>query len=435
LKRRHGLVASFVQAPPERVANIILAIYGKKPSDHLQSFDAHWCKELQSDSLTVAPEALLTSLLAYATYRRASDVHLVPHVNGVLMLFRVDGVLRPVLMLHNNAGRVVAAVKVAAGMDIGDTLRPQGGRFQRVVNDQEIDVRVSSAVSTYGENIVLRLLPKGGLFESLEKLGFLPQHMGILKRMFEAPYGLSLFTGPTGSGKTTSLFSGLRQHTMAGKSIVTIEDPVEYDLVSACQTQVNRKAGYTFDIAIKHFLRHDPDIMLVGEIRDGETAEAALQAAETGHLVLSTLHVNSPFSVPIRLESLGVSRHVLSEALVGMCTQRLVRKLCANCKVDSGRVVLSGSGPAVTVHAPGGCSVCDGTGYQGRLPVYETIIVDADVSAWLATSSRRSDFTEIASASNYIDIDSVVTHRLVKGETSLEEVQRVLGHTPKIRPA
>ncbi|MBV0933292.1 Flp pilus assembly complex ATPase component TadA [Marinobacterium sp. A346] len=239
------------------------------------------------------------------------------------------------ISLERSLLRLVSAIKVMSAMDISDHLRPQDGRYSASLDGQQYDIRVSTSVTPHGESMVMRLLPKGISVSGLADLGFAPEHLVLINRMFQQPHGMLLMTGPTGSGKTTALHAGLKPHGMTGKNILTVEDPIEYELPVASQTQVNRKAGYTFDAAIRHFLRHDPDIMLVGEIRDTETAEAAMRAAETGHLVLSTLHVNSVYGVVGRLGALGMPTHSIADTLIGCINQRLVRRICEHCKVPA----------------------------------------------------------------------------------------------------
>lgn len=266
----------------------------------------------------------------------------------------------------------------------------------------------------------------------LEELGFAPEHLGLINTLFDQPHGVFLMTGPTGSGKTTTLHAGLKPHGMKGKSILSVEDPIEYELPVACQTQVNRKAGYTFDTAIRHFLRHDPDIMLVGEIRDAETAQAAMRAAETGHLVLSTLHVNSVFGIVGRLHALGVPYATTAETLVGSINQRLVRRVCPHC---SERAAVPGDLPgALAERLQGvecvkgrGCPACGHTGYHGRLPVYEMLIADEAVSRWIEEGGARRGLASVLHAGNHVPMWETCASRILEGQTTLDEFQRIFG--------
>lgn len=255
------------------------------------------------------------------------------------------------------------------------------------------------------------------------------EHVDLIDALFREPHGIFLMTGPTGSGKTTTLYAGLRPHGLTGKSILTIEDPIEYELTAACQTQVNRKSGYTFDSGIRHFLRHDPDIILVGEIRDQETAEAAMRAAETGHLVLSTLHVNSVFAIVSRLAAMRIPAQMVAETLIGCINQRLVRHICKHCKaaqedVDHIPARLAPYLRDVTLYHGLGCDECRHTGYLGRLPVYEILVVDADVARWIEAGARRQALAEVLSETNYVDMLETFATRVINGETTVEEFSR-----------
>jgi general secretion pathway protein E len=376
---------------------------------------------------------MMQALITLAGRERATDIHIVPDAESLLLAFRIDGVLFPMAAMPRSLARLVSAIKVAGGMDIADNLRPQDGRFSFDSAGVTLDIRISTAVTPHGESVVMRLLSKGNFISGLEDLGFYPEHVPLLYRFFTQPYGIALMTGPTGSGKTTTLYAGLKPHGMSGKSILTVEDPVEYDLPSACQTQVNRKAGYTFDKAIRHFLRHDPDIMLIGEIRDSETADAAMRASETGHLVLSTLHVNNVFSVPARLQSLGVTPLSISESLIGVVTQRLIRRLCVHCRTldespESERPAsLRSSLGGRPLYRPVGCPRCRDSGYFGRVPAYEILLVDTAVSQWIAAGAGRHALKGVLSPENHVGMLDICTRRLLDGDTSLDEFHRVFG--------
>jgi len=438
VSRRLGLDLVCHQGPFKAVAEAIDAAYVNDRRNARALFELE-CQRLQRDEGgELGMEVLLRALITLAHAERASDIHLAPDEISMLLSLRIDGVLIPVMAMPRRLLRLVSAIKVAAGMDIGDSLRPQGGRFSFSEESLDLDVRVSTAITPAGENVVMRLLPTGALVSGLDELGFFPEHLPLLKRLFDQPYGIALFAGPTGSGKTTSMFAGLKPHCMSGKSILTVEDPIEYNLPAACQTQVNRRAGYTFDSAIRHFLRHDPDIMLVGEIRDTETAEAALRAAETGHVVLSTLHVNTAFSVPLRLQSLGVSPLALSEALIGVVTQRLMRRLCPHCKVvdpEGDAALASLLKPWIGAETPRlyramGCEHCAETGYRGRVPVYEILRVDEGLSRWIAAGGGRHGTEGLLCADNHVSMQDLALRRLASGETSREEYARVFGAAP-----
>lgn len=434
LSRRFGLALHCVQGPMTGVAAAIEKAYGVVAESSHDLFDREVRRLEQDVQASLSTQPLVDAMIAWAVRDRATDIHLVPDANSLLVVFRIDGVLFPAAAMPRSLARLSAAIKVSAGMDIADNLRPQDGRFSFVLPGAALDIRVSTAVTPQGESVVMRLLPKGNFVRGLADLGFYAEHLPLFDRMFSQPYGVALITGPTGSGKTTTLYAGLKPHGMSGKSILTVEDPVEYDLPAATQTQVNRKAGYQFDTAIRQFLRHDPDIMLVGEIRDRETAEAAMRAAETGHLVLSTLHVNSVFSVPARLHSMGIPLVSMAETLVGVVTQRLLRRVCPHCRqLDDTNGALQpsrlrerlGDQP---VYRAVGCPECRGSGYLGRLPVYEILMVDDDVSRWIALGAGRHAMQEgVLKPSNHVSLWDTCVRRLLDGDTTLAEFQRVFG--------
>ena len=433
VRRRLGLRLVLLQGPFSSVARAVEIAYAPQRDNAREAFDRERRRLEQDTQGSLGTEPMMQALITLAGRERATDIHIVPDAESLLLAFRIDGVLFPMAAMPRTLARLVSAIKVAGGMDIADNLRPQDGRFSFDAAGVTLDIRISTAVTPHGESVVMRLLSKGNFISGLEDLGFYPEHVPLLHRFFTQPYGIALMTGPTGSGKTTTLYAGLKPHGMSGKSILTVEDPVEYDLPSACQTQVNRKAGYTFDKAIRHFLRHDPDIMLIGEIRDSETADAAMRASETGHLVLSTLHVNNVFSVPARLQSLGVTPLSISESLIGVVTQRLIRRLCVHCRTldespESERPAsLRSSLGGRPLYRPVGCTRCRDSGYFGRVPAYEILLVDTAVSQWIAAGAGRHALKGVLTSENHVGMLDICTRRLLDGDTSLDEFHRVFG--------
>jgi type II secretory ATPase GspE/PulE/Tfp pilus assembly ATPase PilB-like protein len=433
VRRRLGLRLVLLQGPFSSVTRAVEMAYAPQRDNAREAFDRERRRLEQDTQGSLGTEPMMQALITLAGRERATDIHIVPDAESLLLAFRIDGVLFPVAAMPRSLARLVSAIKVAGGMDIADNLRPQDGRFSFDSAGVTLDIRISTAVTPHGESVVMRLLSKGNFISGLEDLGFYPEHVPLLHRFFTQPYGIALMTGPTGSGKTTTLYAGLKPHGMSGKSILTVEDPVEYDLPSACQTQVNRKAGYTFDKAIRHFLRHDPDIMLIGEIRDSETADAAMRASETGHLVLSTLHVNNVFSVPARLQSLGVTPLSISESLIGVVTQRLIRRLCVHCRTldesqESERPAsLRSSLGGRPLYRPVGCPRCRDSGYFGRVPAYEILLVDTAVSEWIAAGAGRHALKGVLTPENHVSMLDICTRRLLDGDTSLDEFHRVFG--------
>lgn len=375
-------------------------------------------------------DALLDTLLAHAVSNRASDIHLRPTARSINVAFRVDGVVRSVASLETAFMRLVSTIKLHAGMDIADMRSPQDGSFQRTVNDETFDIRVSTIVTPDGESVVLRLLPRFTEVQRLEDLGFHPDHIHTIREVFQRPAGVFLMTGPTGSGKTTTLHAGLRSLDLLSRNVVTVEEPVEYRLSLIRQTETNLKAGYSFGNAVRHFLRHDPDVIVVGEIRDRETADSVIMAAETGHLVLSTMHTNSALGVVGRLQSLGVARHIAADSLLGAMAQRLVRALCRHCRREHAMSVemrrqfgLEEIGRIFEAH---GCAACQHTGYLGRTPLYELVIVDVALASAIHRQAPLHELRAIARDSGAIMLDDVARLKLANGETSFEEVRYFL---------
>lgn len=432
IERKTGCAPRFTISDPLQVQKAIENAYGNPAQAVRRAFDIEH-RKLREDTQNALPtEDFVRQLLAFSLEERATDIHLQPEPRALQVSFRIDGVLQPVIALDRGFARMISAVKVMAGMDISDTMRPQDGRFSLVVSEFNLDVRVSTSITPDGESVVMRLLPKGQFVSGLEELGFIAAHIPVLAGLFEEPQGILLMTGPTGSGKTTTLYAGLKPHGLSGKSILTVEDPIEYHLPTATQTQVNRKAGYTFDSAIRHFLRHDPDIMLVGEIRDEETAQAATRAAETGHLVLSTLHANTAFGVAGRLGALGVGFQAVADNLIGVIGQRLARRVCQHCITEETRPRFGGEDirrrfGIERSFIGRGCNACRGTGYSGRLPIYEILIRDREIANWIEAGARRSELSSVLGPANHVPMREVASFRLSAGETSLEECMRLFG--------
>ncbi|WP_321899826.1 GspE/PulE family protein [Paraburkholderia heleia] len=382
-----------------------------------------------------SPEQLLQYLLHQAVRDRATDVHIAPAEGAYHILFRIDGVLSPITAIPRTLERLVSYVKLLAEMDISEQRRPQDGSFRCVILDTDYTIRVSTIATEAGERMVMRLLPEAHDLKGLRELGFFPEDVERIQTCLANPSGLMLVTGPTGSGKSSTLHAGLRVQRLIERNILTVEDPLEYRVAGAAQTEVNRRAGYDFASALKHFLRHDPDVILVGEMRDAETAQAALDAAATGHLVLSTLHITSVFGLMPRLVPLGVSPQIVAENLLLVVNQRLVRRNCPHCAAQrewtaQERVLLGlqdvkpSDVQAVISH---GCERCRHTGYVGRLPVYEILGVTDDLANAIAVSASRARLNEIALADGFLPIRACARRRVLAGETTCAEMVRVLG--------
>lgn len=434
VKRKSGLSCKIVQGEFSKISQAIRENYFffENPIEVLFAKEV---KRIERDvDQVLSPDLLIDYLLHLAVQQRATDIHLQPEPKSIHILFRIDGVLQPIFAMPLELRRLLAAIKRHAGMDISDQLRPQDGSFSVEIISMPFDLRVSTLISEYGENIVMRLLPSGMHVKGLNELGFFQKDLDELAKMFLNPHGILLMTGPTGSGKSTTLHAGLRSTGMVGKNIVTVEDPIEYKLPTICQTQVNRKAGYDFASAIRQFLRHDPDVMLIGEIRDGETAHAAITAAETGHLVLSTLHVNNVLGVLSRLQSLDIPQQMIADSLIGVVNQRLARKICMNCQIsytptDEELVYFPKENADFQLFRGTGCPHCKGTGYYGRIPLYEILNVDAKLQAMIASDASRIELMRQMKDANFIPIEEMSLQQVAAGNTTLEEVRRLLGNT------
>lgn len=337
-------------------------------------------------------------ILFRAVREQASDIHFEPDAGEFRIRFRIDGVLHTVNKIPQALSAAVSSrVKIMAHMDIAEKRRPQDGQFPIAVDGRSVDVRVSSFPTIYGENIVLRLLDKESVNLGLNELGLTDDVREQFARLLHQPYGIILVTGPTGSGKTTTLYAGLQTINSEERNIVTLEDPVEYRLPLVRQSQVNVKAGVTFASGLRAILRQDPDVIMVGEIRDAETAQIAVQAALTGHLVLSTLHTNDAASAVTRLIDMGIEPFLVSSSLLGVIAQRLVRKICPKCRIRGmplPDVVQLLELPQTTGFYKGrGCLRCRSSGYSGRIGVFELLVVDDDIRR---LSIQRVSPTEIA---------------------------------------
>jgi type II secretory ATPase GspE/PulE/Tfp pilus assembly ATPase PilB-like protein/CheY-like chemotaxis protein len=374
---------------------------------------------------------LVDRILAEGIQSRASDIHLEPEESGVAVRYRIDGVLRQVMVLPKAAGvPLVSRVKIMAQLDIADRLRPQDGRARVAVSGNRVDLRVSTLPASQGEKVVIRILDQRSTILSLDSLGLLPDEHQRIMELLQAREGIVLVTGPTGSGKTTTLYSMLRTVQGRGVNIVTVEDPVEYRLQGIVQVQINEKAGLTFPAALRSILRQDPDVILVGEIRDKETATIAVQASLTGHLVLSTLHTNDAASAVTRLVDIGIESYKIAAALKGVVAQRLMRRLCVHC-----RELVVGQAPERlrryfpdhgTLYRGVGCPECSMTGYRGRLAIDEVLQTTDEVERRIAGNETVDRINDAAREGGMRSLwESAVDH-VRKGETTIEELLRVL---------
>ncbi|MEO8452636.1 MAG: ATPase, T2SS/T4P/T4SS family, partial [Gemmatimonadota bacterium] len=394
--------------------------------------------EAQDDLVASAEEAaarpiikLVDTLLADGITSRASDIHIEPIEGGVAVRYRIDGVLRQVMKIPRTAGvPLISRIKIISGMDIADRLRPQDGRCRVAVNGNPVDLRVSTLPASLGEKVVIRILNTRATLLSLEALGMREMERGLVAKLLSYKEGILLVTGPTGSGKTTTLYAALRQIQGEGVNIVTVEDPVEYRLgQNIVQVQVNEKAGLTFAAALRSILRQDPDVVLVGEIRDRETAQIAIQASLTGHLVLSTLHTNDAPNTVTRLVDMGMEAYKIGSALRGVVAQRLMRRLCPKCRRPATEAVseqLRKYIPASTQLSEAvGCSECAQTGYRGRFSIVEILMMDQNLERLVSGGATADQIAAGARAGGMRSLfDSGLDH-VLSGETSIDELLRV----------
>ena len=375
---------------------------------------------------------LVDHILAEGITSRASDIHLEPEETGVAVRYRIDGVLRQVMTIPRAAGvPLVSRIKIMSALDIADRLRPQDGRARVMVNGNRVDLRVSTLPASNGEKVVIRILDQRATVLSVDKLGLNADELERINTLLGMREGIVLVTGPTGSGKTTTLYSALKKiQEKGGINIVTVEDPVEYRLQGIVQVQVNEKAGLTFSSALRSILRQDPDVVLVGEIRDKETAQIAVQASLTGHLVFSTLHTNDAASSVTRLLDIGIESYKIASALKGIVAQRLLRRLCPACKVIDHEPVSDRlqrwMPPGTTLYKAVGCAECSQTGYRGRMAIVEVLVTTPEVERRISANDSVERIAEAARMGGMRGLwDSGVMH-VRAGETSLDELQRVV---------
>lgn len=374
---------------------------------------------------------LLNALLSEAIKECASDVHIETFEDHVTIRFRVDGILREVLEPPRVlAPLIISRIKVMARLDIAEKRLPQDGRITLRIGGRAVDVRVSTMPTNHGERAVLRLLDKQSAHLDLAELGMEPKTLNLLQHLITRPHGIILVTGPTGSGKTTTLYAGLTLLNDKKRNILTVEDPIEYDLVGIGQTQVSSKINMTFAKGLRAILRQDPDVVMVGEIRDLETAQIAIQASLTGHLVLSTLHTNSAIGAITRLDDMGVEPFLLASSVTGVLAQRLMRLLCQHCKkpmtatASECALLNISAGTPPTLYQAGGCERCRFTGYSGRSGVYELIAIDDKLRNMIHDGASEQEMRKYA-RSLFPSLRQDGYRCVLRGVTTLEEILRV----------
>ena len=393
-------------------------------------------REVNEDSPIVK---LVNLLISQAIADRASDIHIEPAERDLRVRFRIDGVLHEVMRPPKNIqSGIVSRLKVMADINIAERRIPQDGRINTVINGRDVDLRVATLPTVHGEKVVMRVLDKSTALLRLSDLGFLPENMVRYEQSYRKPYGTILVTGPTGSGKSTTLYATLNIVNDETKNVITVEDPVEYQLPGINQVQVNAKAGMTFAAALRSILRSDPDVVLVGEIRDRETAVIAIEAALTGHLVLSTLHTNDAASTPSRLVEMGVEPFLVGSSIDCIVAQRLARRLCQRCKEaykpeyaeltaigwDFER--LGGMDADFHIYRGKGCGACGGTGYHGRFAIHEVLQVSEEVERLIVERGHTDEIRKTAIGQGMLTLRQAGMAEVASGVTSIEEILRVI---------
>jgi len=383
---------------------------------------------------------LVNALIADAVKRGASDIHLEPEQGFMRFRYRIDGVLRQIRSLHKKYWSAIAVrVKVMAGMDIAETRAPQDGRISLSLSGRQIDFRVSTMPTVHGENLVLRILDRQKGLVELPALGLEESVLGSLRLMVARPEGIILVTGPTGSGKTTTLYSVLSHLNTETVNIMTLEDPVEYPMGQIRQTSINEAVRLDFATGVRAILRQDPDIILIGEVRDEETASMAFRAAMTGHQVFATLHTNNALGAIPRLLDLGIRPDIMAGNIIGVIAQRLVRKLCNQCKeayepsdLELRVLGITASDPPPLIYRAKGCIHCDNQGYRGRIAVMELLRFDREIDALIARSATLSEIDATATAKGFATLADAAGKRVTEGVTSIDEVSRVVDLTERL---
>ena len=389
-------------------------------------------EKLRKEDVENAPIVqLVNSIIEQAARQRASDIHIEPFEETIRVRYRVDGVLREVIEYDKSLlGAITARLKIMSGMDISEKRKPQDGRITIIVDNREYDIRVSNLPTVYGEKIVMRLASKEGFKKQKSDLGLTPVDLVKFDNILKNPHGIILVTGPTGSGKSTTLYTALSSLNSEEVNIITVEDPVEANIDGINQVQVNNKADMTFANALRSILRQDPDIIMIGEIRDSETAEIAVRASITGHLVVSTLHTNSTANSISRLADMGVEPYLIADSLVGIIAQRLVRRLC-ECKkprlatAEEKEELAVDPSEDIVLYEPCGCKMCDNTGYKGRIGIYEIMTITPKIKSMIAKGKSADEIKEQAIEEGMSTLKASAAKYVLDGTTSMSEMVKV----------
>ncbi|NLK27680.1 MAG: Flp pilus assembly complex ATPase component TadA [Clostridiales bacterium] len=411
-------------------ARAVAERYTKEMEETVEVEDTHNRVGIDNSPIVI----LVKTMIEQAVRLRASDIHIEPMESQIRIRYRVDGMLKEVMRYEMNfLPAIITRIKIIGGMDISEKRKPQDGRLTMIVDRREYDIRVSIMPSIFGEKAVLRIASKRELTKDKKELGFREGELEKFNHILANPHGIILVTGPTGSGKSTTLYTVLNELNREEVNIITVEDPVEANMEGICQVQVNTKAGLTFASALRSILRQDPDIIMIGEIRDTETAQIAVQASITGHLVVSTLHTNDAASTFSRLQDMGVEPYLLADASVGVIAQRLVRKLCS-CKkarlTNQSENELLGLAPEASqmIFEPNGCQLCNGTGYMGRIGVFEIMPVTDAIKEIISKRGNTNQIKEVAIKEGMSTLKMNAAKYVLDGTTSISEMMRIAFH-------
>ena len=402
--------------------------YAKEKEEQLLEQDTSYEEDINNSPIV----KLVKTLIEQAVRQRSSDIHIEPMEHQIRVRYRIDGALyeKSTYSIHLLPA-IVARIKIIGGMDISEKRKPQDGRITQIVDRQEFDVRVSVLPTVYGEKVVMRLTSKAALTKEKSKLGLSHEELLKFDHILENPHGILLVTGPTGSGKSTTLYTALSELNKEDVNIITVEDPVEANVDGINQVQVNPKADLTFATALRSILRQDPDIIMIGEIRDSETATIAVQASITGHLVVSTLHTNSAASTITRLEDMGIESYLLADSIIGVIAQRLVRRLCPHCKkkreaeLDVKILLQIPENQDLMIYEAVGCSKCDEMGYLGRIGVYEIMEVTHALKRVIAQNGNADQIKAVALEEGMSTLRMSASRYVVEGITTIDEMKKV----------
>lgn len=411
----------------QQQAQNIVELYKREQGDNNKEAEKE--NNARREEIENAPiVVLINNIIEQAVRQRASDIHIEPMEKTVRMRYRIDGNLKEI-MKYDNAllGAITTRLKIMSGMDISEKRKPQDGRITTTVDRREYDIRVSNLPTVYGEKVVMRIASKEGFNVDISKLGLTERDRKVFQDILRNPHGIILVTGPTGSGKSTTLYTALSELNTEDVNIITVEDPVEANIDGINQVQVNTKANLTFASALRSILRQDPDIIMIGEIRDSETAEIAVRASITGHLVVSTLHTNSTASSVARLEDMGVESYLIADSMVGIIAQRLVRRLC-ECKkpkeatVEEKQLLGVDTDKSCTIYEPCGCKLCNNTGYYGRMGIYEIMKISPAIKRLISKNADAEDIKNQAVKEGMNTLKMAAANGVKEGITSIAEM-------------